>query len=171
MTRVLINKSDITNSTTVNVVFTNIPQTYKHLELRYSAKGTNSATQLTPFVYFNSDSGANYSNHFLAGDGASVSNGSQVSATSIQLAQASAATATANYFGAGVMSVQDYSSTSKFKTTSCYGGVDLNGSGSVRILSGSWRSLSAITTFQASTANGSIFFVPGSSFYLYGVTG
>ena len=55
------------------VTFSNIPQGYKHLQVRIFSRSTTSTYQQSGgYVRFNSDTGNNYTRHGLYGDGATA---------------------------------------------------------------------------------------------------
>jgi len=56
-----------------NIEFTSIPGTFQHLQIRFIAQTNRSTYGVDEFrLQLNSDTGANYSFHRLAGTGASV---------------------------------------------------------------------------------------------------
>ena len=157
------------------VEFTSIPSTYKHLQIRAFAQ-TNRATY--PFeemrMTFNGDTANNYSWHNLDGDGGSIYvNGAGANQTHIQMDQAG--TTTGGTFGALVMNILDYESTSKTKTIKALAGAMSNAEyggyyGIVSLNSGNWRNTSAITTIRIRPAFSSLF-TQHSKFALYGIKG
>jgi hypothetical protein len=114
------------------------------------------------------DTTSNYITHDLYGDGASVAAnptlGSNIFAGTI-----SAASLTANVFGAGIVDILDYANPNKFKTVRALGGTDGNGSGYVYYSSGSWRSTSPINVLNFFSTSGN--FVTNTRFSLYGIKG
>ena len=55
------------------ITFSSIPSTYTHLQVRGIGRSTNAGSGVTQFyMQLNGDTGANYSNHILYGDGGSV---------------------------------------------------------------------------------------------------
>ena len=158
----------VSNAATIS--FTGIAGTYKHLEIRYISRN-NRASQLDGlFMRLNSDSGSNYAHHNLGGDGASASAGASTSTTSMTIAVTSASSAAANVFGAGIVSILDYSNTSKYKTTRTLAGYDNNGSGNIRLSSGLWQNTNAVTGITFGSTDGSGI-LANSSFALYGIKG
>lgn len=149
-------------SASASVDFTNIPQTYTHLQLRgmitLSALGSGDA-----FFRYNGDTANNYSRHALYGNGTSAVGYSEAP-TSIQPANYANGTAQPSCF---VIDILDYKNTNKFKTMRGLCGNDLNGSGIVMLNSGAWRSTSAITSINIYQNVGS--FGTNSSFALYGI--
>ena len=152
-----------------NVEFTGIPSTYTHLQVRITSRDNRSATENNNlFVYINNDTATNYSYHLLGGDGASaVADGG--GSTDLMIAGSNAgAGATTSVMGVSVFDILDYANTNKYKTTRTLTGLDNNGSGVVRLWSGSWRNTAAITSlkfYPSSSATLSQY----SSFALYGV--
>lgn len=154
------------------VTFSSIVGTYSHLELRMLARDSRATYGITDIqVTFNSDTAANYSWHLIMGDGANATADAGASSSNILLKGLSG-TSTGVAYGAGVLSVLDYSNTNKYKTTRALMGTDLNGTvgglgGRVGLSSGSWRNTAAVTsiTLTPLTAN----FTQYSSFALYGI--
>ena len=144
-----------------SVVFSGIPQTYQHLQVR-GMINTSGATN--PTFYYNTDviSNGNYHSHHLWGTGSSVNANDQ----------------TANYFNYNpsssypstfVMDIFDYTSTTKNKTTRTLAGSDTNGGTSEIAL---WSSLWFATPQainQITLLGAGVNFTQYSSFALYGV--
>ena len=149
--------------------FTSIPSTYKHLQLRCTARGTNAGSQVGGYLRINSDSGTNYSNHFLDGNGSSASAGAYTSETRFIFGQFAAATASSNFFGVGVLDILDYANTNKNKTGRCLTGTDQNGSGDIVLTSSLWMNTAAVNRLDITPTNGD--WVQYSSFALYGIKG
>jgi hypothetical protein len=148
------------------ISFTSIPSTYKHLQLRVLNQW--SANDRSALIRFNSDSGSNYSYHWLTGDGSSATASAGTSATVIEYMYNFGSGYSSSYFGASVLDILDYANTNKYKTTRALSGFDYNGSGRVQFQSGSWRnSGSAISSITITTQSGT--FLEKSSFALYGI--
>jgi len=159
------------SATTANVSFAGIPAGYKHLQIRAIAKNS-AASSGYDYIHatYNGDTAANYSLHYLYGNGASaIASGNTGLAYSRvgNLAQNS----TTSVFGTSVIDIFDYTSTVKNKTIRSLSGHDANGNntdGVVHYYSSAWfNATSPITSIQLFPANGS--FVTYSSFALYGV--
>ena len=151
-----------------SISFSSIPSTYKHLQIRATARGTRLLSESdTLFAKFNSDT-ANYYTHGLVGNGAAASayadNGNPT-----YFAAITASTATANNFGVAVWDVLDYANTSKYKTIRVLHGYDNNGSGTIRLTSSLWSSTAAVTSVTIAASSDNI--AQYSSFALYGVKG
>ena len=159
-----------TPSGTTSFVWSNIPQTYQHLQIRYIARDANAALlsgQLLRVGNGSADSGANYVYHRLRGDGASATSTATTGSTYgdiIWLAN----NAGSSRFGAGVIDILDYRDTNKFKTFRNLMGTENNGDGSIWFGSSLWRSTSAINYIEISTTAN---FISGSHFALYGIKG
>jgi len=151
-----------------SVTFTNIPNTYAHLQIRYLGRSSQSATETGLNLRLNGDTGSNYAAHYIFGDGASASSGANTSQTSVNMLNISGASATANSFAVGVIDVLDYASTNKNKTIRQLMGWDGNGSGRVALTSGLWFATpAAVTSVNLYPSSGS--FAQYSQFALYGV--
>lgn len=158
------------STSTATIAFSSIPETYKHLQVRYLARTDRAAFEDIVLVRFNSDTGSNYSRHYLYGDGASSGSGGAASQTYILTDGCTGASTTASVFGCGVLDVFDYANTNKYKTLRGLTAYDRNGGGLIVANSGNWRSTSAITAITITSFN-SANFVQYSSFALYGVKG
>ena len=145
-----------------SISFTVIPSTYKHLQIRAIAKA--SGTNFNPKMQFNSDTGSNYSWHYLYGDGSTVVAGAGATQAFIYN---SIISTNANMYNGFIIDILDYADTNKYKTTRELSGQDRNGSGEVALWSGNWRSTAAVTSITFSNGN----FDQYSSFALYGIKG
>jgi hypothetical protein len=153
------------------ITFSSIPSTYNHLQLRYIAKTDRADTDDVVLMQFNSDTGANYSWHGLAGTGSIAGANAGSSQSRIEIKWGSTGNSGAsNIFASAVIDILDYKDKNKYKTTRTLQGVDLNGSGQIYFSSGNWRSTSAITSIVLDQQYGSNF-TQYSSFALYGIKG
>ena len=158
-----------------NVEFTSIPSTYTHLQVRYIAQ-TNRATFGVESFKINvgvssADTGANYTRHYLLGNGASVAASADTSQTYWEGVN-DFGTTTGGTFGAGVIDILDYANNNKYKTMRKLGGVDLNGTvggvgGSAALVSSVWMSTSAIGYIKIAAMTNTL--QQYSHFALYGV--
>lgn len=155
---------------TSTIAFSNIPQTFTHLQLRVSGRGNTSFGEgLSTYIRFNGDSGNNYAWHRLRGNGSSTFSDAG-STTSVAAFGATVGdTGVSNVFGALILDILDYRNTSKNKTLRGIGGVDRNGSGNAVVVSASWMSTSAITSLTAETDSG--LWLQGTRIDLYGIQG
>jgi hypothetical protein len=157
-------------STTASVTFSNIPQNYKHLQLRILGRTDRAVSLAGLAMRFNGDTSTSYSDHNVNGDGATAASNGDVSATYLFLARYPGASATASIFGTGVIDILDYTNVNKYKTSRSLAGVDLNGSGQVYLQSGLWMNTAPITSILIyADVSGSL--VANSRFSLYGIKG
>jgi hypothetical protein len=161
------------------VVFSSIPQTFKHLQIRAMAT-TPSVNGIYDQTTFNSDTGSNYSFHFLEGrpdlsPTARASSG--VSQSHVRLfawGSGPYGTGTTGWPAVGIADILDYTDTNKYTTIRGLGGGDSNSTvSSVGLTSGSWRNTNAITsiTLTAFAVGSATTFGQYSSFALYGIKG
>jgi hypothetical protein len=156
-------------SAQASVTFSNIPQTYSHLQIRAIARSNFAATSENIYMTFNNvTTGSLYAQHQLAGDGSAASASSVINQDRIFPSVLTGSTAGANTFGATVIDILDYRNTNKFKTTRAISGNDNNGNNFIVYRSGLFRSTNAITEIQLS-AGVTYSFTANSSFALYGV--
>jgi hypothetical protein len=150
------------------ITFSSIPSTYKHLQVRISAR-TNRAATVDPMnLRFNSDSGSSYAHHAVYGDGASTAAEGLATQTGIKFYRAAGNSATSEIFGMAIVDILDYANTSKNKTVRYLGGIDQNGSGEVFLGSGLFYVTNAITTLTITPFVGTSF-NQYSQFDLYGI--
>lgn len=157
-------------SNTASVTFSSIPQTYKHLQIRYNGRSDRSQNSEYGVVSYNSDTSTNYSFHSITGDGATVPVDAAATVAYQSLLYFPGALRGSNIFGSGVVDILDYANTNKYKTLRTLNGYDSNGDGRISFQSGSWRNTNAITSITIATFNGSNF-ITSSSFALYGIKG
>ena len=123
-------------------------------------------------IRFNSDSGSNYSDHNLVGDGSTASangNGTNTAMTTISNVFPDSNASYANMFGVAIIDIIDYASTTKYKTIRRIDGADENGIGRISLASGSWRSTSAVTSITITDSRNN--WTSTSTFALYGIKG
>ena len=156
--------------------FTSIPQTYKHLQIRFMAL-TNRGTYGIDGLYmtFKSDTGMNYAQHTLNGNGATAAaSGQGTGSIAACYMDFVLGTTVSSYPGVGVIDILDYANTSKYKTMRALGGTDLNGTiggvpGRVNFASSVWLDTRAIDSITLTPVNGT--FTAYTSFALYGIKG
>lgn len=151
------------------VTFSNIPLVYEHLQIRFISRNNRSGQVIDALnIKANNDSGANYSNHRLEGQGSSAGSSGGSSLNAAIFGTMPASSATASVFGVGVIDILDYANTSKYKTFRTLSGFDSNGSGYVGVYSGLWQSTSAINSLTISSNDGSGV-LQYTHFALYGI--
>jgi hypothetical protein len=152
------------SASTASITFAGIPSGYKHLQIRVFA----SPTTADVFMRFNGDgTTTNYSRHYLYGDGGggAAAEGGVYNDPNLSVGYYST---TSGIFGASVVDVLDYASTSKNKVIRALSGGDANGSGLMVLYSGSRNLTNAITSITI-FPTGAGDFREHSSFALYGV--
>lgn len=151
------------SSTTSTITFSNIPQTYTHLQISLLAGGSTAADA---YLRFNNDSTASYFYHQVRANGPtaqsySYSNQNQMSITT-NIGQSS------TLFNTGVCDILDYTNVNKNKTIRSLTGYDLNGSGEVVLLSGAWNNYStAVSRIDLIMSTGN--FLANTQVSLYGI--
>jgi hypothetical protein len=151
-------------SAAASITFSSIPATYTDLRLILANTMVNAGTQ--PIIRFNGDTGTNYSQTFLRGNGSTAFSGRSSGIASIAINDANPAA------GAGVpqMSCTDVFSYagSTYKTCLVQSSNDKNGSGTTQSLVGLWRDTSAINQITISEASSNNFDT-GTTATLYGI--
>lgn len=152
-----------------DVTFTNIPQTYTHLQVRYLTR-TNSTTANDTnavAVQFNGDTTSSYATHILYGNGSTALAAAQTSITYLFGGYANSNNYSASNFTANILDILDYRNTNKNKTTRTLCGNDGNGAGWILFPSGLWMKTNAITSIKLYPTVS--VFAANSQFALYGV--
>jgi hypothetical protein len=144
-------------STAASVTFSSIPSTYTDLVIVFD--GLASASQ-TFSIQFNGDTGSNYSNTALGGDGSSAfsTRNSNVTAAIMGI---NYSTGRSNF----ILNIMNYSNSTTNKTALCRSN-NANGETNARV--GLWRNTATVTSLlikMDSTAT----FSSGSTFSLYGI--
>jgi len=162
----------LVESTSVNsITFNDIPQGYKHLQIRWTARNNAAFNSFDPsLIRFNSDASNNYTAHYLTGNGSSANAGASTSINYGWIGLTNYGNTTASVFSVGVTDILDYSNTNKFKTIRALSGADCNGSGEAFFSSSLWQSTNAISSITL-YSNGNGNFVQHSRFSLYGIKG
>jgi hypothetical protein len=159
-------------SGSATVTFSNIPQTYTHLQIRAVAKSnnTNANDANGIFMNFNGDTTSKYSFHYFYGSGSGTSASGNHTQTTISTAGwVNSNNYSASHFTANIFDIIDYKSTAKYKIVRSLAGNDGNGAGFVFLNSGSWQSNDAITSIELTSGFG--VFMQYSQFALYGIRG
>jgi hypothetical protein len=165
--------SAISSGSTGSFIFTNIPQTFTHLQVRGTCRSLGSTTNGEQLAYYyNNDRPNSYTSHVLFGNGSVAEAATELLNTSYATVRGTSipnANSTANAFGSFVFDILDYSNTTKNKTTRVTWGWDLNGSGQTGLSSCLFTTTNAISRIDIAIASGSNT-VAGSRFDLYGIT-
>lgn len=161
------------SSSVASIVFTGIPTNYQHLQIRGIIRSDKSAdTNADMYLYLNGDtSTANYTRHYLRGNGTAASSLGFAASASPVAGEAPAASSPANVFGATIIDILNYANVNTNTNVRTFHG-DEQGTGTTQnniyLTSSLWLNTSPVTsltfTLQASTN-----FVQYSSLALYGV--
>ena len=154
-----------------SITFSSIPSTYQHLQIRAIARSNRTAGVDIMSMRMNSDTGNNYSDHLLYGDGSSAQTDRNSTYGKINIQRLASDNLSASIFSGFVIDILDYTNTNKYTTIRYLGGYDANGSGRVGIGSGLWQNTSAITTITLEGLEYSSNYNQYSSFALYGIKG
>lgn len=166
------------DGSSVNVTFSSVPSIYKHLQLRVTTR-TNAGGFYNDWLRmrFNGVTTNSYSGHNLFGNGSSVSSNSDLNRSSMQdIARVAGNLATTGVYGATVIDILDYASTTKNKTVRVFGGYheDTSSNYYVNLSSAFYMStdaVSSISLLSLVSNAGAGYFTTGSRFSLYGIRG
>lgn len=145
------------------ITFSSIPQTYTDLVVKVSARSTG--TNGTCLVYFNGDTGSNYSIKRVGGDGSAAFSNTYAFPYSLY---ADPSSATASTFGNGEIYIPNYVGSS-YKSVSSDMVTENNATAASQMLTaGIWNSTAAVTSITL-TALGGESFAQYSTATVYGV--
>ena len=157
------------NGSSGTITFSSIPSDYKHLQIRGAFRkqdGFFSALKIN----FNSDTGSNYTEHVLRGDGTSASATANTGRNHARLDNTVLGTSYTSMVGVAIIDIADYASTTKNKTLRAFNGADVNGSGNARLTSSLWLNTNAITNITLTTEDGTVW-LSSTTIALYGMVG
>lgn len=151
------------------VTFSSIPSTYTALQIRANVSATSGSTTLR--MRFNGDTGNNYTDHYVSGNGGSVTASYDVPVNEIRMLSYTNSGYSQAYLGVSIIDIFDYAATSRYKTIKSINGLDLNGAdvGYLVLSSGLWLNTSGITSITLKL-NGQAF-SSNTSISLYGIKG
>jgi hypothetical protein len=167
----------VSGTSSTSLTFSNIPQTFTHLQLRYTFNSYNNAGGNSAFMALNGDGGNNYVAHYLLGAGSNpaLSGGSATSTSPQFFANYPWASGCSTaYAASGVTDLFDYTSTTKNKVYRSVTGYSAGGYGiqAAWVFSGMWMATGAntnVTTWNVGIVGSGNYFIPGSQFSLYGI--
>lgn len=169
----LIESVVLSSPTTANILFSSIPQGYKHLQLRTSIK-TDQATFLWHgmVLRLNEDGTANsHSTHALKVASSSLTS-TYSSQNRSEIGTTGGNNASNQIFNAAIVDILDYSSSTKNTTIRAFSGAII-GNNSVdwhlNFSSGAYFNTAAVTSLQVIAFNANA--IAGSRFSLYGIRG
>jgi len=120
------------NSASYSIGFTNIPQTFTHLQVRGIIRSNRSGSPTEGFnIRLNDNSSNSYTYHRLYGDGATVTSDGEGGNSGGPFGGIPASTALASVYAGVVFDILDYTDTNKYKTIRQFTAVDRNGAGTV----------------------------------------
>jgi hypothetical protein len=164
------NKLDEQSPTGTTCTFAAIPQTYRHLRIIGSARGTNAATFVNCAVQINGSASALYDVQQLAANNNTSTGFPFTSQTSALVGECAAATATAGACSGYDIVFHNYRGTSFWKSWQSTHMLS-TGTGAAAMHSKVWacqyRGTAAITSIALVLASGN--FATGSTFCLYGL--
>jgi len=160
-----------------DVTFSSIPSTYTHLQIRTIGRSSNSANNgVSMRIQLNSDTGSNYSQHYLGtyqGAGSTTESVGAANTSSIYIGTIPDNNIMADLYAGTIIDILDYKDNNKYKTLRSLSGYDFNGATSgysyFNLQSGNWRNTNAITSIKLFGAAGN--FMQYSQFALYGIKG
>jgi len=162
-------ETQILGSNQASITFSSLgtySSTYKHLQIRYTARSTTADTDDIVQLNLNATGvGTSQRNHELRGNGSVVASSDRTDL--YRFGYISGATSTANSFGAGIIDALDPYSTTKNKTFRSFNG--MTSATLVTLSSLLWANTASITSIGVVCRLGS--FVTGSRFSLYGIKG
>jgi hypothetical protein len=151
------------------ITFSSIPSTYKHLQIRVSARSTfaNSSIENADITVNGLTSGYTY--HYINSDGGSVFTFGQASQAKWQYALAIPQNnQTSGIHSSATLDILDYADTNRFKTFRGYLGY-YAATRTIQLNSGSISTTSAITSISFALPQGN--WTTSSRFSLYGIKG
>jgi len=166
-TYTLINSTSLSSSA-ASVTFSAIPATYDDLVLQISARSDNASNTTNIYVTLSGDTGSNYSETLVRGDGSNAySDGFSNITPFFRSLQAVGDSATSNTFSSVELYFPKYT-TSANKPASFFSITENNATAaSLRAGAGLWRNSSAITSILIEQIGSN--FKSGSTFWLYGI--
>ncbi len=155
-------------SAATSTTFSSIPGTYTDLILVAVCRGDNASNNITGNVTFNADSGNNYDSEMDGFGSPGSTTGLQTTAGAfMRVLWVAAASATANYFANGEITIPQYTNTNFFKGVNSKGS-SLNPGVLEYIAEGIWKSTAAVASITVTASAGN--FITNSVFTLYGRT-
>lgn len=160
--------TQVLTSSASSVTFSSIPQSFKHLQIRAVTNVPSAENFLTNlYIRFNGVTSNSYAHHTLLGDGSSV--GPDVTTSAPFITIRNGTTGAANIFGAAIVEILDYASTSKNTTTRTLAGCHTISERLIGLNSGLFNSTNAVTSVTLTQITES--YAAGSRFSLYGIRG
>lgn len=152
------------------VEFTSIPSTYKHLQIRGSARSNRAGSADDLLLTINGST--SYSNRRINNDSSTMyAEGGTDTVIHVSRNTLPGANNTANYFLSFVIDLLDYANTTTLKTVKIYSGSDFSTNGGTLFAGGmNLANTNAVTTIRlAEETTASL--IAGTSIGLYGIKG
>lgn len=168
-TYVALDKVTVSGSSTTSVTFSSIPSTYTDLVIVASTRDNRPSSVDDGLSFrFNSDSGSNYSETFIYGNGSTSANVRTTNSTFGNVRYIPGSTAATGDLSTTIIHLMNYSNTTTYKTLLSRSG---SASSTVAANVNLWRSTSAINqiTFYGGSPTTGYVFTSGSTFSLYGI--
>lgn len=158
----------VTSGGAPSITFSSIPSSYTHLEIRWTARNDRPTERADDIaIWFNGDEvGTNYWNQRFYANGSTLT-GDNFQGYGCIVGWCASAGSTANAFGQGIITIPDYKSTTKKKTTTGFSSVESNSDGALTNMGAVWNNTNAINQIKIYGINGS--FIQHSVFHLYGI--
>jgi hypothetical protein len=155
----------------VHITFDDIPQTYKHLQIRGISRDGNPSSAPAIGLIYNSDFGSSYKSHFLEAQGSAVSSFSPGQVTYGYAGYPTPGAANSSMFAATIIDILDYTNANKNKTTRILSGYDTNNTvdGYIDFVSSLWLSTDPIISITLKLQGDP--FAQNTRFSLYGIKG
>lgn len=153
-------------TTTTSVTFSNLSSSYTDFLIIIQASTNHTDDGARGYMRFNSDTGSNYSNTFIRGDGVSSSMTSNKDLSQTYIAYGVVGN-NSSTFGTQIIHVMNYANTNTIKSTVSRSGTPRSGdNGKLRITVGRWNSTSRIDSITF-LCDGS--YRADSTFTIYGI--
>ncbi len=154
------------SSAAATITFSSIPSTYTDLVLITSLKSSATPTAYSPTLYINGDTDkTHYSYTAMYGDGSSGVSFEWTTSTSTQHGAMAIAVSATN-FNIGIINIQNYANTTRYKPIITRSGDPAN---VTYATVGQRLNTEAITSISLYGADGNKDFTAGSTFTLYGI--
>jgi hypothetical protein len=154
----------LASSGAASFTVSNIPTNYTDLLVVLNAKDSRTGNSDSLTVQFNGDTGSNYSNTDLTGNGTTAASSRYSSQNFVRIGDV--AGASASEYGTTVFHILNYSNTTTYKTLLGIGGIAVD---FVEYRAGLWRSTAPITSITFLAQGGIATWTSGSTFTIYGI--
>ena len=147
-----------------NITFSSIPADYRDLVLVVSGRSSTGGSADNMGIYFNSDTGNNYSTVRMYGTGSTA--GSTTSPAPSRIAQITIPASGTTEFGVATIQIMDYSANDKHTTALIRSNTAAD---QVHAAAGRWANTAAVNSVSIDLYATAANFVAGSTFSLFGI--